>query len=59
VLFSQAMREGEVEDLVGLKSSVARKDAAVEAGAEEQSLLQEGGAEGPATVSTSAQVEKM
>jgi hypothetical protein len=29
-----------------------------EARAEEQSLLQEGGAKGPATASTSAQVEK-
>jgi hypothetical protein len=29
------MRDEEVEDLAGLESSVARKDAAVEAGAEE------------------------
>jgi hypothetical protein len=38
-----------VEDLAGLECSVARKDAAVKAGVE-QSLLQEGGAEGPTAV---------
>ena len=59
MLSSQAMRDEEVEDLAGLESSVARKDAAVEAGAEEQSLLQEGGAEGPAAAGASTQVEKM
>jgi hypothetical protein len=48
VLSSQAMNEEYVKDLADLKSSVARKDVAVEAGAEEQSLLQGGGAEGPA-----------
>jgi hypothetical protein len=42
-----------VEDLAGLESLVARKDAAVEAGAEEQSLLQEGGTEGPAAAGAS------
>jgi hypothetical protein len=49
VLSLQAMNE-EVEDLARLESSMARKDAAVDAGAEEQSLLQGGGAEGPAAV---------
>jgi hypothetical protein len=44
------MREEEVEDLAGLECSVAQKDAAVKAGVEEQSLLQEGGAEGPTAV---------
>jgi hypothetical protein len=53
VLTSQAMRDDEVEDLAGLESSVAQKDAAVEAGAEEQYLLQEGGVEGPAVASAS------
>ena len=42
-----------MEDLAGLESSVAQKDAAVEAGAEEQYLLQEGGVEGPAVASAS------
>jgi hypothetical protein len=59
VLSSQAMRDEEVEDLADLESSVAWKDAAVESGAEEQSLLQEGGAEGPAAASASEQVERM
>jgi hypothetical protein len=53
------MRDEEVEDLADLESSVAWKDAAVESGAEEQSLLQEGGAEGPAAASASEQVERM
>jgi hypothetical protein len=48
-----------MEDLAGLESSVARKDVAVEARAEEQSLLQEGGTEGPTVGGTSAQVERM
>jgi hypothetical protein len=44
VLSSQAMRDEEVEDLTSLESLVAWKDAAVEVGAEEKSLLQECGA---------------
>jgi hypothetical protein len=56
VLSSQAMRDEEVEDLAGLESSVARKDADLETGAEEQSSLKEGDAEGPATAGTSAWV---
>jgi hypothetical protein len=54
VLSSQAMRDEEVEDLAGLESSVAQKDAEVEAGVEEQSLPKEAGAKCPATSSTSA-----
>jgi hypothetical protein len=38
------MRDEEVEDLIGLESSVARKDAEVETGAKEQSSNKEGGA---------------
>jgi hypothetical protein len=53
VLSSQAMNEEYVEDLANRESSVTRKDAAVEAGAEEQSLLQGGGAEGPAMADAS------
>jgi hypothetical protein len=53
------MGEEEVRELVGLESLVVRKDVVVEAGAEGQSLLQEGGAEGPATVGASEQVERM
>jgi hypothetical protein len=56
---SQAMREEEVEDLAGLEGSAARKDDAVEAGAEEQSLLQGGGAEGPAVADASEEVARM
>jgi hypothetical protein len=56
VLSSQAMRDEEVEDLAGLESSVAQKDANMETGAEEQSSLKEGDTEGPATVGTSARV---
>jgi hypothetical protein len=37
----------------------AQKDAAVEAGAEERSLLQEGGAEGPTLAGASEQVKRM
>lgn len=48
-----------MEDLAGLESSVARKDAAVEAGAEEQSLLKEGSAQGLAAAGASAWVERM
>jgi hypothetical protein len=50
------MRDEEVEDLTGLESSVARKDAEVEARAEEQSLLKKGGAEDPVAAGTSALV---
>jgi hypothetical protein len=42
---SQEMRDEEVKDLAGLESSVARKDAEVEVGAEEQSSLIKGSAE--------------
>jgi hypothetical protein len=56
VLSSQVMRDEEVEDLAGLERSVARKDAAVETGAEEQSSLKEGGAEGPTASRTFTQV---
>jgi hypothetical protein len=59
VLSSRVVRDKEMEDLAGLESSVARKDVAVEARAEEQSLLQEGGTEGPTVGGTSAQVERM
>jgi hypothetical protein len=48
-----------VEDLADLESSVAQKDAAVEAGAEEQSLLQGGSAEGPTAADASQQVARM
>jgi hypothetical protein len=47
------MREEEVKELVSLESSVVRKDVAVEAGAEGQSLLQEGRAEGPVATGAS------
>ena len=56
MLSSQAMRYKDVEDLTGLESSVARKDAKVEAGAEEQSSLKKGAAEDPTASETSAQV---
>ena len=59
MLSSQAMRDEEVEDLAGLEGSTARKDDAVEAGAEEQSLLQGGGAEGPTAADASQQVARM
>lgn len=59
MLSSQAMRDEEVEYLAGLESSVAQKDAAVEVGAEEQSLFKEGGAEGLAATGASARVERM
>jgi hypothetical protein len=39
-----------------LRTSLARKDAKVEAGAEEQSLLKKGGTEDTTTVGTSAQM---
>jgi hypothetical protein len=52
----QAMMDEEVEDLAGLESSVAQKDAKVEMGAEEQSSLKDGSAEGPSAAGTSAQV---
>jgi hypothetical protein len=42
-----------------LESSPAQKDAAVEAGVEEQSLLQGGDAEGPAAADASEQVARM
>ena len=45
-----------MEDLVGLESSVAQKDAEVQAGVEDQFLLKEGGAEVLAAAGTSAQV---
>ena len=48
-----------MEDLAGLESSAARKDVAVEAEVEEQSLLQGGGAEGPAATDASEQVARM
>jgi hypothetical protein len=54
VLYSQAMRDEEMEDLAGLESSMARKDAELETGAEEQSSLKEGGTKGPAAAGTSA-----
>jgi hypothetical protein len=44
---SQEMRDEEVKDLASLESSVARKDAEVEAGAEEQSSLIKGSSEDP------------
>ena len=47
------MRDEEVEDLAGLETLVARKDAKVETGAEEQSSLKEGDAEGPAAADAS------
>jgi hypothetical protein len=59
MLSLQAMWDEEVEDLVGLESSVAWKDVVMETGAEEQSSLKEGGAEGPAAAGTSAQVERI
>jgi hypothetical protein len=55
VLSLKAMRY-EVEDLAGLESSVARKDADVETRVEEQSSLKEGNTEGPAAAGTSAWV---
>jgi hypothetical protein len=59
VLPSQAMNEEDVEDLVGLDSSVTRKDALAEAGAEEQPMLRGGVVEGVATTDASAQVERV
>jgi hypothetical protein len=59
VLSLQAVNEEDVEDLAGLESSMTRKDAAVEAGVEKQTLVQGGGAEGPTTVDTSAQVARV
>ena len=59
VLSSQAMNKEDVEDLTGLESSVARKDASAEARAEEQDVFQGGGAEGPATVDASVQVARV
>jgi hypothetical protein len=50
------MRDEEVEDLASLESSVARNDAKVEEGAEEQSSLTKGDVEDPAAAGTSAQV---
>jgi hypothetical protein len=51
---SQAMRDEEVEDLVGLESSMAQKDTEVETGAEEQSSLKECGAKDSVVARTSA-----
>jgi hypothetical protein len=48
------MNEEDVEDLVGLDSSVTRRDASAKAGAEEQTMLQGGVVEGPVTVDASA-----
>lgn len=45
-----------VSDQHTLESSVARKDAEVDAGVDEQSSLKEGGTEGPTAVGTYAQV---
>jgi hypothetical protein len=59
VLSAQAMNEEDVEDLADLESLMTQKDAAAEAGAEEQTLLQRGGAEGPATTDASAQVARV
>jgi hypothetical protein len=53
------MNEEDVEDLDNLEISVTRKDAEVEARAEEQTLLQGGGAEGPATTDASAQFARV
>jgi hypothetical protein len=49
----------DVEDIANLESSVTWKDAEAEAGAEEQTLLQGGGAEGPATTDASAQFARV
>ena len=43
-----------MEDLAGLESSAAQKDAEVEAGAKEKSTLKKGGAEDPVAAGTSA-----
>jgi hypothetical protein len=59
VLSSQVMNEEDVEDLAGLESSVTQRDASTEAGAEEQTTLPGGVAEGPATAETSTLVERM
>jgi hypothetical protein len=48
-----------VEDLAGLESSVTRRDASAEEGAEEQTMLQGGVTEGPTMVDASAQVERV
>jgi hypothetical protein len=50
------MSDEEVEVLADLESLVARKDAKVEAGAEEQSSLIKGSAEDPTATWTSTQV---
>jgi hypothetical protein len=47
------MNEEDVEDLAGLESSVTRRDALVEAGAEEQTMLLGGAAKGLATTNAS------
>ena len=59
MLPSQAMNKEDVEDLVGLDSSVTRKDASAEAGAEEQPMLRGGVVEGVVTADASAQVERV
>jgi hypothetical protein len=59
VLSSHVMNEGDVEDLTGLESPVTRRDASVEAGAKEQTMLPGGVAAGPTTADASAQVERM
>ena len=46
------MRDEEVEDLASLESSVARNDAKVEEGAEEQSSLTKVDADDPGAVGT-------
>jgi hypothetical protein len=53
VLSSQVMNEEDVENLAGLESSVTRRDALAEAGAEEQTMLPGGAAEGPTTTDAS------
>jgi hypothetical protein len=58
VLSSQAINE-DVEDLASLDSLVTQRDASAEAGAEEQTILQGGVGEGPATVDASVQVERV
>jgi hypothetical protein len=53
------MNKEDVEDLAGLDSSETRRDASAEAGAEEQTMLQGGITEGPATADASAQIERV
>jgi hypothetical protein len=53
------MNEEDVEDLAGLDSSVTRRNASAEVGAEEQTMLHGGDAEGLATVDASTQVERV